>query len=116
MDAFCTLNAPAPLLSILEADIVLAVRLPGKILITSEVGVMSRDTRHRAERVRGGGLGMGGGAAVGVRSWMPDYFRVVGLRELALSFKPPALETARTRPAQVLHVGRGAIYNCMNAP
>jgi pantothenate kinase len=78
MDAFCALNAPAPLLSILEADIVLAVRLPREILITSGMGVMNRITRHRARRLRVGGLGMGGGAAVGVRSWMPDYFRVVG--------------------------------------
>jgi pantothenate kinase len=78
MDAFCALNAPAPLLSILEADIVLAVRLPREILITSGMGVMNRITRHRARRLRVGGLGMGGGVAVGVRSWMPDYFRVVG--------------------------------------
>jgi hypothetical protein len=84
MYAFCALNAPAPLLSILEADIVLAMRLPGKILITSEVGVMSRDTRHRARRVRVGGLGMGGGAAVGVRRRRAGCRTIfVLLRELA---------------------------------
>jgi hypothetical protein len=39
-DAFCALNAPAPLLSILAADIVLVLRLPGQILVTSERGVI----------------------------------------------------------------------------
>ena len=47
-DACWALNAPAPLLRILEADMVLAVRLPAVILITSEVGVMNGETRHRA--------------------------------------------------------------------
>lgn len=68
-DAFCALNAPAPLLRILAADIVLSMVRPVEVLVTNEVGVMGGGTRHRAswKRGYGGGVGGGGRAAVGVR-------------------------------------------------
>jgi hypothetical protein len=52
-DACCALNAPAPLLRILEADIVLAVRLPREVLITSGVGVMDGGNTTPGELFRG---------------------------------------------------------------
>jgi hypothetical protein len=104
MDAFCALNAPAPLLSILEADIVLAVRLPRKILITSEVGVMNRIYTTPGWKDERWWFGYGRWCCSRGEKLDAGLFSCCWLRELALPFQTSG---ARDGP-DAAHVGQAA--------